>query len=187
MKVVSLLRNFKCERTGEDFGPIDDFDDSWAFVMDSVSGLNTMSLDMMVGTKPAAHEGEWGIAMNMEEKLITTIIGDCRCFICITAHPDKQVSELTGMREVLPQFLGRKLAPRTPRIFSDVIMTKKDTLGNFHWSTLEADTVLKHRNVAMSDKLDPSFVPIVNRYHERKTAMQIAPSEPLTEVKETSP
>ena len=167
-EAIGVLRDFKCQRTDVELGPIDELDTSWAFVIDSLSGINTMCLRTTIGAKPSAHQGEWGVAMNAEEMLLDKLTGDLKCFFVLTAHVEKEHDEITGGTHLTVSMLGRKLAPKIPRNFSDVILAKRDG-DKFFWSTTAHGVDLKTRTLALSDKLEPSFEPIVERWRQRNT------------------
>ena len=163
--LLSILRNFKCQRTGEEFGPIDDFGPDRAFVLDSLSGLNTITMDMMQGTKPIAHEGEYGVAMNMEEKLLQKIICDTKCFVCCTGHVERNIDPITSKRTTMIVLIGKKLAStgKIARLFDDVVLARKD-VTEFSWSTADTEVDLKNRLLPLAEGLEPSFEQIVKRY-----------------------
>lgn len=167
LSFLSTLANFKDDRTGEEFGAVEKFGADCAFAIDSLSGVNIMALDLKVGSKATAHEGEWGVAMRVEEKLMQKIVSDCRCFTCITAHVDKYFNESTGQLLQMPSFLGKKLAPKVPRLFSDIIMAVKDG-AKFSWSTALEGADLKTRNLPIENGLAPSFVPVVEKWRARQ-------------------
>ena len=166
-KLLSLLSNFKCARTGVEYGPVDDFGPDCAFVLDSLSGLNTITMDMMQGTKPIAHEGEYGVAMNMEEKLIQKLVCDTKCFICCTGHVERTMDPITSLRMTSIVLIGKKLAStgKIARLFSDIVLTIKEA-DRFSWSTSAGDVDLKHRLLPLGKDLEPSFEPIVERYKQ---------------------
>jgi len=41
---------------------------------------------------------------------------------------------------------------------------------NFYWSTIEANVDLKNRSLPLDSKLAPSFVPVIQAYHNRLKA-----------------
>lgn len=125
-KLLSLFENFKCERTGKEYGDVTEWDASRALVVDSLSGLNIIMMQHTVGFKPSPHQGEWGIAMNSLEMLLLKLSSDCKCFFVLTAHIEKEPDELTGGTKIYASALGRKLAPKIPRFFSEVILARKD-------------------------------------------------------------
>jgi hypothetical protein len=164
--LLNALSNFKCERTGKVIGPVDELDSSWVVAIDSLSGINIMAFDMAVGAKPAAHQGEWGVAMNAEEKLIYKLTADLDCFFVLTAHVERETDEVLGRQQLMASALGRKLAPKLPRTFSDVVLAEKEG-DKFSWSTIAMNVDLKARSLPLQAGLPPSFVPIVERYRKR--------------------
>jgi hypothetical protein len=165
-ELLGTLANFKCERTGAELGPVDDLDASWVVAIDSLSGINIMAMDMMIGAKPAAHQGEWGVAINAEEKLIYKLTSDLSCFFVLTAHVERERDEVIGREQLMASALGRRLAPKLPRTFSDVVLAQKEA-DKFTWSTATLNVDLKSRSLPLSASLEPSFVPIVKRFRER--------------------
>lgn len=170
-QLLGALKNFTDERTGTQYGPVDSWGATRMLCIDSLSGINTMAMDLMVGAKPAAHQGEWGVAMNIEEKLVKKLCSDLDCFFTLTAHIEKEFSEVRGNTQLMVGALGRKLAPKLPKDFSDVVHAYKE--GNkFYWATLSMTVDLKNRNLPLQDKLQPSFVQIVETWSKRGIATQ---------------
>lgn len=164
--LLSAMSNFVDHRTGKEHGPIDDFKEDCCFAVDSLSGINVMAMDLMIGGKPTAHQGEWGVAMNMEEKLILKLTSDLKCFFVLTAHIEKEPDLVTGIPITMVGALGRKLAPKLPRTFSDVILSVKE--GNkFTWSTAAINVDLKSRSLPIADNMPATFVPIVETWRRR--------------------
>ena len=166
IEVLQCLSNFK-DQHGNFHGPTDDFDNTWLLAIDGLSGINNMAMQLHVGLKPNMHQGEWGVAMATEEALINQLIAVTKCFTCLVAHVDKEFDEVIGKPQFMPAFLGRKLAPKAPRIFSDVILQCRD-VDKFKWSTIRKDySSLKARNVPLKDDLKPSFEQIVRAWLKR--------------------
>lgn len=168
--LLSGMANFVDERTGEVFGSIDTFGPDRAVVVDSLSGLNIMAMDLVIGSKPTAHQGEWGVAMNVLEKLLNKLCGDLKCFFVLTAHIEREQDEITGGSKNMVGILGRKLAPKVPRFFSEVVLAYRST-RDYYWSTIESTTDLKSRSLPLSDKIPPTFKPIVDAYRARLKAL----------------
>lgn len=170
--LLETFSNFVCERTGLEIGPIEELDTEWAVVLDSLSGLNLMAMDLVVGAKPAKHQGEWGVAMDNEERLIQKLCSDTKCFFVLTAHIEREIDEVVGGTKITAGALGRKLAPRLPRFFSDVVHAYREG-SNFFWSTTTEQMDLKMRNLMPHSKLQPDFGQIINVWEERvKLAQQ---------------
>lgn len=169
MRLLQTLSNFTCERTGQSYGDITSWGPDRAFCLDSLSGLSVLAWHLTVGHKPTAHMGEWSIAMNFVSDLIMKITSDRNCFFALTAHVEKELNEITGVNQVMVSTLGKKLAPKIPRFFSEVVYAKKP--GNmkdpFTWATIDPSASLKNRGLPMSDKLRPDFRQVVDSYNLR--------------------
>lgn len=165
--------DFVDDRTGEHFGDVTEWPSNRAFAIDSLSGINTIIMDQTIGYKPSAHQGEWGVAMNMQIKLLMKLTADLRCFFVLTAHQDKEPNELTGVASITVKALGRKNAPEINKMFSEIVVSKKSIDGKnnptFSWSTVEHNTDTKNRGLALSSNLTPSFGQIVD-IHRRRLA-----------------
>jgi hypothetical protein len=183
MKLLNILANFKCERTGQAFGDVTTWKSNRALVWDSLSGINLLSMMLTIGYKPAAHQGEWGVAMNFIEQLLLKTTSDRGAFFIMNAHIEKEVNELTGVSQIMVSTLGRKLAPKIPRFFSEVVLAKrlmKDGKASFTWSTVDSTVDLKNRSLPISNDLTQDYAPIVAAYRRRKD-LAAAPSLAATQ------
>lgn len=167
--LLQCLSNFTDDRTGQQFGAVDTWGNNRALVIDSLSGLNIMAMNLVTGSKPVKSMADWGVAMDNLERLITKLTVDVPCTVVMTAHLEREQDEVTGGVQLMASTLGKKLAPRLPRFFSDVIHCKRDGAA-FSWSTASMNVDLKARNVAISDKLPASFVPLLKNWKERQHA-----------------
>lgn len=171
--LLKALQNFHCERDGKDYGDVTTWDDTRAFCLDSLSGLSVIAWQLTVGHKPTAHMGEWSIAMNFISDLLMKLTADRNCFFTLTAHVEKEQNEITGVSQVMVSTLGKKLAPKLPRFFSEVVYAQRSTAHpQFRWSTIDSSADLKNRGLPISDKLPPDFKPLVETYRERKKVAQ---------------
>jgi hypothetical protein len=80
---------------------------------------------------------------------------------------ERETDEVTGGISLMASTLGRKLAPRLPRFFSDVIHAKREG-EKFSWSTATFNVDLKARNVPISETIPPSFVPLIEKWRSRQ-------------------
>lgn len=167
-EVVECMGNLRCERCGESFGPADRLDpyEKWCVVNDSLTSLSKAALYLHIGVKPGIHKGEYGICMLNIERYLDKFVGDMACMGIMMAHVDKEPNEVTGGLENMVATLGQKLAPKIPRPFSDVILAKREG-DKFYWSTTETNYRLKTRNFAFSNKIEPTFKPLVEKWHRR--------------------
>lgn len=166
IKMLNQISNFHCDRTGRDFGDATEWGPDRAFCIDSLSGLNEMAKQITVGFKPAIHQGEWGVAMEMLNSFCIKMAADCKCTFVLTAHVEREIDEIGGGTKIMVGALGRKLAPKLPRFFSEVILTQFDGTS-YTWSNKSAFADLKKRSLPTSDKLPPTFVPVVDSYRAR--------------------
>ena len=67
--------------------------------------------------------------------------------------------------------LEKALAPKLPRLFSDVILSVKEA-ATFSWSTAAIGADLKARNLEIKDGLPPSFGPIIKSWQSRGGTIQ---------------
>lgn len=165
---IELLRSLSDFRDdlGQSFGPVDSWGVDRALAIDSLSGLNLMALDLVVGTKPVKAMGEWGVAMDNLERLINTLTSSVKCMFVLTAHVDRETDEITGGTTLQVGALGKKMAPKLPRFFSEVIHSRREG-DKYYWSNITPNYELKRRVLPFGDKLEPHFRPIVEAWRKR--------------------
>lgn len=163
IEVINTLGNFKCDRCGKVFGDVSTWGPERAIVIDSLSGLNIMSMDLVVGSKPARSQPDWGIAQQNLERLINKLCTDTKCWFILTAHIEREMDEVSGKTSLTVSTLGRKLAPVIPRYFSDVILAIRDGT-KYSWSTAALNVDLKSRNLPIRDGIDPSFSQLIDSW-----------------------
>ncbi|MDE0330989.1 MAG: hypothetical protein OXL41_03905 [Nitrospinae bacterium] len=170
IEMLEAMADFVDQDTGESLGPVDKFPGNWMFAMDSLTGVNYLAMKLTIAGKPVAHQGEWGVAMNLEENLILTLVSTLQCFVCLTGHIDKEMDEVIGRPQYMAGLLGRKLAPKIPRLFSDSLLAFREN-GKFRWTADKRDySNLKARNTPLTGDFAPSFEPmVVNRIQSDDT------------------
>jgi hypothetical protein len=174
LDVLNLCNNFVCSRCGEEFGDVGKWGTDRALVLDSLTGLNTMVMNLTVGGKPVKSMGEWQIAQNTLKRFLDTLATQTQCTLVMTGHLEREHDEITGGVHLMVSTLGKKLAPVIPIYFSDVIQTKQEK-ATFQWSTDGYNIEVKGRNVPIKSDLPPSFVPLIASWKERGGI--IAPAE----------
>ena len=166
IEILTSLSNFTCDRTGEVFGSVDSWDTTRVLVVDSLSGLNIAAMNLVAGSKPVKSMADWGTSMDNLERLITKLCVDLRCHFVLTAHLEREVDEVTGGSSLMASTLGRKLAPKIPRFFSDVIHVKR-AADKFVWSTATTNADLKARNLPIADNIPPTFKPLIEGWRKK--------------------
>lgn len=169
-EVLEHCNNFKCDRCGKAFGDVMTWGFDRAFVIDSLSGLSTMSLALGTGAAPTRTEGEWGVAMDNLGRFVEQLVYGMKCLFVMTAHLEREPNQVTQGTNVTVSTLGKKLAPKIPRPFSDVIHTIRRGSGpvEFKWSTTTNEMELKARNVPWSGDIPASFVPLIKTWRDRQ-------------------
>jgi hypothetical protein len=175
MEVLVSFQNFQCQGCGNAFGDVTEWGPERALVLDSLSGLNIIAMDNVAGGKPVKSVQNWGVAMDGIERLMNKLCLDTRCFFVCTAHLEKEVDELTGVTTLTASTLGRRLAPKLLRFFSDVVQCTRSG-KKFAWATATINTSTKARNLGWETSLEPSFAPIVASFRSGAT-------KPLEHVK----
>jgi len=166
VEIITTLGNFTCDRCGKTFGDVSTWGPERALVIDSLSGLNIMAMDLVVGSKPTKSMADWGMAMDNLGRLINKLVTDTKCHFILTAHMEPERDEVTGRVVNMPSTLGRKLAPLLPRFFDNVINTVREG-SSFKWSTATANAALKARDLPIDDNLAPSFAAILQNWNDK--------------------
>ena len=166
IQVLETLSNFKCDRTGEEFGSVDEWGTNRALGVDGLSGISRMVMDMTTGAKPIKTQPEWGAAMDTVRQFVEKCCFDTGCTFVLLAHITKEKDEVSGAFLTTVDTLGNKLAPQIPKPFDEVVMTKRSQ-GKFSWSTEEAMTDLKARILPFSSQIEPNFKTIYEAYEKK--------------------
>ena len=154
------------DQNGVNFGAVDTWGLDRVLVIDSLSGLNKMILNLVVGRKPVVSPGEWGAAMGQVENSVEALCGGVPCHFVVLGHIEREYNEVTGSVQLMISAPGKKLAPKLNRFFSDVILAYRDG-KQFFWSTEQDNVDLKTRNLPIASKLAPTFVPLYEHWKEQ--------------------
>lgn len=167
LQLIATLGNYKCQRTGKAYGPVDKLDpEKSAVVIDSFTGTSLMSMMLQVGGRPVRGKQDYGVAMDQLEKLILRFCLAIPSTCVLTAHPEKETNEITGLTVTTISTLGQKLAPKLGRVFSDILYAYREG-DKFFWSNMAANVELKKRNLPFNDRHAPSFVPLLQNWRDR--------------------
>lgn len=171
VRMFNVLQHPVCERCEKDLGPVDEWGTDKCLFVDSLSGINIMAMDLVVGAKPVKSQGDWGIAMDNLERFINQLTTGLHCHAVLTAHLDREIDEVSGGNKLMTATLGRKLAPRIPRFFDEVIMAYRDG-QEFFWSTAAPGADLKTRILPVQDKLPPDFARLLKGWKDMGGAIE---------------
>lgn len=166
VKLLTALNNFKDDRTGESFGPVNEWDASRVIAVDGMTGVCNAAMAMVVGGKPVRSMADWGIAQNATEQLIRMLCDSCSCHFVLIAHVERETDQVLGGVKLMTSTLGKALSPKLPAMFSDVILTVRNG-EKYQWDTASAMADVKSRNLSQKSDHPPSFKPIVDRWMSR--------------------
>ena len=162
---LKQCNDFSCQRTGESFGDASKWNTDRCLVVDSFTGLSTMALAMVTGNKPVRSQADWGMAQNALEFVLNTLTS-LPCGFALIGHVERETDEVLGGVKLMISTLGRKLAPKVPLNFSDVILATRNG-EQFTWDTANTQADLKARNIPLKAGQSPTFVPIYESWKRR--------------------
>ena len=170
--VLRLIEKFR-DDTGKSWGPVHSWNTDRALVLDAWTSLTPMAMDMFCGKRPAYDKSDYQIAQRALENLATLLTCQIRCHVIVIAHPEREFDEVTGQVRLTVSTVGQKLAPKLPRLFDDVITSKRSGT-TFVWSTAETNAIGKARNLPIKDGIVPDYRPMVESW--KRAGGVIAPT-----------
>jgi hypothetical protein len=166
VKMLTALHDFPADDLGgKKFGDASTWGTNRVLVIDSLSGVNTCVMSMVVGTKPVVSPGEWQIGMQHIEKLVKKFMS-MRCHMVLIGHVEREIDEVEGGTKITVSTLGKKLAPKLPSLFGDVIMAQRKG-ATWMWSTANSQSDLKTRNLPVAEGIKPDFGQIISKWESR--------------------
>lgn len=140
---------------GVHYGDVTTWNTDRVLVIDNLSGLSRMAMNLVVGAKPTRAQNEYGVAMGAIETLLHTLCNIKAHFVLIS-HVEREQDELSGGTENMVSTLGKKLAPKLPSMFSDVVLARREGV-KFEWTCAAIAYELKSRNFPLVDKFEPTY------------------------------
>ncbi len=125
--------------------------------------MSDMAFALVVGNKPARAMPDYGMAQQSIKMFLTPITTQLKCHFALISHLAREKDEITGGTTIAANTIGNKLGPDLPRMFSDVIRTRREG-AKFYWDTADSQTTVVGRHVPFSNNLEPSFVPLINKW-----------------------
>lgn len=166
LDLMNLFKNFKCQRTGQEFGDITKWGPDRALALDSLTGLTMMMVNATIGTKPMMNQPEYGLVQTAIERTLNSLCMTLNCWFILNAHTEREFDETTGATTLMASTAGKKLAPKLPRFFDECVFTRRDGT-NFFWSTATSGADTKARLLPLGDKLVPSFKPLIDSWESK--------------------
>lgn len=166
-KILTACSNFPDDRTGQKFGPVDSWDSSRIFIIDSLSELGNAAMKMVIGNKPTASPSDYGVAQNNLMNFLRLCTQGIASTFIITAHVDRQTDEITGGIKLMTKAIGKAMANDIPQLFSDVIYAVREG-SSWYWDTAAGNVDVKTRSLPISAKIKPDFAQIMDKWANRR-------------------
>ena len=165
LRMWEMLANFKCGETGEEFGDVSTWPNTWALAVDTLSGVNTMCKEFMVGKAIAVSQPGWGAMMSAEMTLINKLAYETRCTFVLNAHLERLVDEVAGGMITQVMALGRKNAPEIPKNFDDVYLCVKEG-RKFSLDTMKPGIDVKPTYFPLAQDIKPDFKLAIDKWQQ---------------------
>jgi AAA domain-containing protein len=162
-----FLRAFNdvTDDSGQKWGSVDKWGTDHALVIDGLTGIGTAAMQTVVGGKMDKDQPDYGLAMSMIEELLRRLCNECRCHFVLISHIERESYEIGGSK-ITVATLGKKLAPKIPPMFSDVILCVRKG-KEFFWDTEEPGADLKARNLSIASNHKPDFRALLAKWKSR--------------------
>lgn len=157
LELFAVCRDFICDRCGQSFGDVGEWDDSHAIALDGLTGMTKMVKFSTIGARPFVSLPEIGAIQNQIEGFMDLAWGGTKCTSVLLAHIEREVSPLTGMSTLTTATIGQKLAPRLAQKPDEIIVSEFTTDHRFVWNNEEVGRGLKRRRLPLSSTLSPDF------------------------------
>lgn len=165
LTVLNMLNDYTSMQ-GNHHGNISTWGTDTVLILDNLTGLSRMVRGWTVGGKPNPTQPEWGSMMYLLEQLLTMIATTTWAHVILIAHIEQERDEVTGTMKNMMSTLGRKLAPKVPTDYNDVILARKEG-ASFFWDTANTATDLKSMHLPFASNLQPNFTQIFATWEKR--------------------
>jgi len=167
-RILSACSDFKDDRTGKAFGPVDKFGLDKVFALDSFTELGNAAAKMVIGSKPTMAPPEYGVAQNNIMNFIRLCTQGIPCTFVMTAHPQRDKDEISGSIKttISTGGIGTAIIPQIPPLFSDMIWTVREG-DKFYWDTAAYGVTTKTRSLGYRSKIEPNFAQIMDLWLKR--------------------
>lgn len=164
--LYTVLNDFTDQRDGKKYGSVDTWSNQCVLVIDSLSALNRMVFEMVIGNKPVKDMADWGIAQQALMSLLHKLTSGCNCNFVLIAHVERETDQVLGGVKLMVAALGKAITSQIPQPFSDVILTVREG-DKFFWDTANSQADVKTRNLPIASKIPADFGAIVSKWESR--------------------
>lgn len=162
IEVLTLLKEFK-DANGVNYGPVTSWGNDRVLVLDGLSSIGDMAMDLFAGRRALYDKPDYQIAQRAVKNLMVFLTMQVSCPVVVIAHVGRGEDSLEGRNKITVNTVGQKLAPDLPRMFDDMIHAEREGT-NFTWSTATSGAVAKGRNVPILAGMKPDFGVVVKSW-----------------------
>jgi hypothetical protein len=173
VRVLEWLKT-PVDMKGVTYGPVTSWANDRCLVLDGVSSLGDMAMDLFAGRRPLYDKPDYQVAQRAIKQLMVFLTMQVSCPVIVIAHVGRGEDSLEGRNKITVNTVGQKLAPELPRMFDDMIHAEREGT-NFTWSTATSGAIAKGRNIPIKAGMRPDFGVIVTSW--KKAGGMIVPSE----------
>jgi len=169
LELFHTMSNFKCDRTGEEFGAVDEWpeDSNRVIAIDGLNGMNRMARQLVTGLKPVISLPEWGAIQSIIMAFIEKYVSAPLISTVLLAHMTRQADKLTGGTHLTIATPGPALAPEIVKPFDEVIFAKREG-RDFYWDTVSNEVTTKTRLLPLEEELKPNFMQLFEALEQKK-------------------
>lgn len=173
--LLGACNNFVDDRTGKSYGDVGLLTNKQALVIDGLSGINNMATRLVAGNKPFMSWPEFEAAQFCVEQFVNTLAQSLKCWFVLTTHVERENDPISGLQKIMPSTIGRVLAPRLPKNFSEVLYCRRIVAGSqqtWVWDNMTTEANVKFRNLAPSPSIKPDFGLIKSNWEKKVQFIQ---------------
>ena len=149
--LLKFLKNVTDDRTGEQFGSIENLDDSWIFVWDSLTTISEMVMAEYWGSRVAVDAREYSGPQSKLTTLLSAMCWQWPVNVVVTAHTeDRETSKASGVFKKYPRSIGAKLKDELGQYFDDIVWQKRSG-KDFIWDNQSPMAATKFRDLLASN------------------------------------
>ena len=165
LDVIETLNKFVDDRTGEELGDVMTWGTDHILVLDGLSGLTAVARYLRCGLTPLPPQSDYGVVQSNIETLLALLTQGVHCHVVLIAHIEREPDIVTGALSKTVSTMGKKLGPKIPAYFDDVVIAEKKG-KEFFWTTVEPDSDTKNRNLPLGEEIPQDFAVLISAWEK---------------------
>lgn len=154
--IADTLKNFTCDKCGENFGNAYTWGPDRALCVDSLTEVAEICVGHHIGDKPVLAQYDYGPPQRILERFYRRLCLELECTLVMSVHPTPRGD--TGLYQ--PKLIGSALAPSFGAAFDEVIYCYKVNdkgTEKYMWDTTTKNAATKRRLMPAGDKLEVNW------------------------------